>query len=298
MKQLGYIPPMTKGLTDDRGYVIPLVEMLEDVGVESVWTVEHVIMAENYEPLYPYSDDGQAPTAPDTLMPDPLEWHAFAAARTERINLGTAVVVASQHSAAILAKRVATLDALSGGRVRLGVGIGWQREEYEAVGVPYRDRGRRLDETIEAMRTLWRDDVASYQGRHVRFEGVHMDARPANGESVPILIGGSSEHAARRAGRLGDGWYPYVISPQDFAAGVETLEAAAAEAGRDASQIELTIWPGSFDFTRTFDVDLVRAYTDGGASRVVISSGESQTTDIGKQRDFIRRYQDEVLAKL
>ncbi|MBW2495904.1 MAG: LLM class F420-dependent oxidoreductase [Deltaproteobacteria bacterium] len=298
MKQLGYIPPMTKGLTDDRGYVIPLVEMLEDVGVESVWTVEHVIMAENYEPLYPYSDDGQAPTAPDTLMPDPLEWHAFAAARTERINLGTAVVIASQHSAAILAKRVATLDALSGGRVRLGVGIGWQREEYAAVGVPYRDRGRRLDETIEAMRVLWRDDVASYRGRHVRFENVHMDARPANGESVPILIGGSSEHAARRAGRLGDGWYPYVISPQDFVAGVETLEAAAAEAGRDASQIELTIWPGSYDFTRTFDVDLVRAYTDGGAARVVISSGESQTVDIGQQRDFIRRYQDEVLAKL
>ena len=110
--QLGYIPPMTKGVTDNREYVIPFVEMLEAQGIESVWTVEHVIMAENYEPLYPYSSDGMAPTAPDTLMPDPLEWHAFTAARTERINLGTAVVIASQHSAAILAKRVATLDAL------------------------------------------------------------------------------------------------------------------------------------------------------------------------------------------
>ena len=202
---LGYIPPMTKGITDDPAYVIPLVEMLEEEGIESIWTVEHVIMADQYEPLYPYSEDGKAPTAPDTLMPDPLEWLAFAAARTEKLRLGTAVVIASQHSAAILAKRVATLDALSQGRVRLGVGIGWQREEYEAIGVPYRDRGRRLDETIEAMRTLWREDFATYQGKHVAFENVHMDAKPANGETVPILIGGSSEFAARRAGRLGDG---------------------------------------------------------------------------------------------
>ncbi|MFK7896221.1 MAG: LLM class F420-dependent oxidoreductase [Myxococcota bacterium] len=296
--KLGYIPPMTKGITDDRAYVIPFVEMLEEQGVESVWTVEHVIMAENYEPLYPYSADGKAPTAPDTLMPDPLEWHAFAAARTERINLGTAVLIASQHSAAILAKRVATLDALSGGRLRLGVGIGWQREEYEAIGVPYRDRGRRLDETIEAMRVLWREDVATYHGKHVQFENVHMDARPANPEGVPILIGGSSDFAARRAGRLGDGWYPYVISPEDFAKGVETIAASAKEADRDASKVELSIWPASFDFTKTFDLEFVKAYTDAGARRIMVSNMEAQTVDIAEQRDWIRRYQDEILSKL
>ena len=296
--KLGYIPPMTKGLTDDAGYVIPLVEMLDQNGIESVWTVEHVIMAEHYEPLYPYSADGMAPTAPDTLMPDPLEWLAFAAARTDKLNLCTAVIVASQHSAAILAKRVATLDALSGGRVRLGVGIGWQREEYEAIGVPYRDRGRRLDETIESMRVLWREQFATFHGKHVNFENVHMDAKPANGVEVPILIGGSSEVAARRAGRLGNGWYPYVISPEDFEKGVETIASAAHEAERDPSQVELTIWPASYDFTRTFDHDFVKRYTDAGAERVVISQGESQTTDIAGQRDFIRRYQDEVLARL
>ncbi len=295
---LGYIPPMTKGITDDPAYVIPLVEMLEDEGIESIWTVEHVIMADQYEPLYPYSDDGRAPTVPETLMPDPLEWLAFAAARTEKLRLGTAVVIASQHSAAILAKRVATLDALSRGRVRLGVGIGWQREEYEAIGVPYRDRGRRLDETIEAMRTLWREEFATYQGKHVSFEKVHMDARPANGESVPILIGGSSEFAARRAGRIGDGWYPYVISPEAFVEGVETIARTASDVGRDPSEIELSIWPASFDFTRTMDVPFVRSYVDAGASRVMISQGEAQAVDLEGQRGFIRRYQDEVLAKL
>lgn len=296
--KLGYIPPMTKSVTLDRDYVIRLVEMLEAQGVESVWTVEHVVMAKQYEPLYPYSKDGMAPTAPDTLMPDPLEWHAFAAARTDRINLGTSVVVASQHSAAILAKRVATLDALSGGRVRLGVGIGWQREEYHACGVPYRDRGRRLDETIEAMRVLWREEWATYHGKHVDFEDVHMDAKPFRKEGVPILIGGSTEVAARRAGRLGDGWYPYVISPEDFGKGVETIRQTARAAGRDPGAIELTIWPASFDFTKTFDLAFVKAYADRGARRVVISQGESMTTDIAGQRDFIRRYQDEILAKL
>lgn len=296
--QLGYIPPMTKGLTLDRGYVIRLVEMLEEQNVESVWTVEHVVMAKNYDPLYPYSQDGMAPTAPDTLMPDPLEWLAFAAARTDRIHLGTSVVVASQHSAAILAKRVATLDALSGGRLRLGVGIGWQREEYRACGVPYRDRGRRLDETIEAMRILWRDEWATYRGKHVDFENVHMDTKPFRAEGVPILIGGSTEVAAQRAGRLGDGWYPYVISPEDFGRGVETVRATAKAGGRDPGQIGITIWPASFDFMKTFDLAFVKSYVDRGADRVVISQGESMTTDIQGQRDFIRRYQDQVVAKL
>ncbi len=296
--KLGYIPPMTKGLTLDRDYVIRLAEMLEGQGVESLWTVEHVVMARNYDPLYPYSKDGMAPTAPDTLMPDPLEWHAFVAARTDRILLGTSVVIASQHSAAILAKRVATLDALSGGRVRLGVGIGWQREEYEAVGVPYRDRGRRLDETIEAMRILWRDEWATYHGKHVNFENVHMDTKPFHPDGVPILIGGSTDVAARRAGRLGDGWYPYVISPEDFGTGVATIREVAKAAGRDPGRIEITVWPASFDFTKTFDLPFVKSYVDRGAERLVVSQGESMTTDIQGQRDFVRRYQDQVVAKL
>lgn len=296
--KLGYIPVMTRDLTTRADYVIPLVEMLEECEVESVWTVEHVVMAQDYEPLYPYSDDGRAPTSEDTLMPDPLEWLAFAAARTERIRLATAVVVASQHSAAILAKRVATLDALSGGRVTLGVGLGWQKEEYEAIGVPYRDRGRRLDECIEAMRVLWQDGPSTYQGRHVRFENVVCDTKPANGTSVPIVIGGSSEYAARRAGRLGDGFYPYVISPEDYATRIETIHRVARDAGRDPSKIELSVWPGSYDFSRGFDLDLVRSYRDLGVSRTVVAAMEGGDVSIAAQREFILRYREQVLDKL
>jgi probable F420-dependent oxidoreductase len=296
--KLGYLPPMTKGFTTNPRYMIPLVEMLEDEGIESIWGVEHVIMAEDYEPLYPYSEDGRAPTAPDTQMPDPLEWLSFIAARTTKLRLGTSVLIASQHNAVVLAKRVATLDALSAGRFSLGVGIGWQREEYEAVGVAYRDRGRRLDECIDAMRVLWEEDVASFEGRHFRFDKIHLDTRPAQAGGVPILIGGSSEFAARRAGVRGDGFYPYVISPEDYASRIETMRAAALEVGRDPDRLELSVWPGSYDFSRTFDIDLVREYREIGVHRVVVSTVESQSLDIEVQRDFLRRYQDEILAKL
>lgn len=298
--KLGFIPPMEKSLITSGDWVARLVELLESCEVESVWGVEHVIVAEDYEPLYPYSADGRMPGSPtgSIVMPDPLEWLSFAAARSSRLRLGTSVIVASQHSAAILAKRVATLDALSGGRLLLGVGIGWQKEEYAAIGVPYRDRGRRLDECIEAMRVLWEEGPSTYQGRHVRFERVHCDAKPAQAGGVPILIGGSTDHAARRAGRLGNGWYPYVISPEDTAERIKTLRKTAQEHGRNPDAIELTIWPGSYDFSRTFDLDFVKQYADQGVSRLIISAMEGQVAQLDDVRRLVESYQEKVIAKL
>jgi len=235
---------------------------------------------------------------PDTVMPDPLEWLAFVAAGTSRLRLGTSVVIASQHSAAILAKRVATLDALSRGRVLLGVGIGWQKEEYAAIGVPYRDRGRRLDETIEAMRALWAPGLASYRGRHVRFEKVVCDAKPAQAGGVPILIGGSSRAAAERAGRLGNGFFPYVISPEDLAARLAELRAAARAAGRDPAAIEITVWPASWRFDATFDLDLVRRYAECGVSRLIVSAQEARGVAMDDFRRLVHDYREQVIEKL
>jgi probable F420-dependent oxidoreductase len=298
--KLGFIPPMEKSLITSGEFVAELVEVLESCEVESVWGVEHVIVAEDYEPLYPYSTDGHMPAPPDgdLAMPDPLEWLSFAAALSTRLRLGTGVMVASEHSAAILAKRVATLDALSGGRMMLGVGIGWQKEEYAAIGVPYSDRGRRLDECIEAMRALWAEGPSSYRGKHVNFERVHCDVKPAQAGGVPILIGGSTDHAARRAGRLGNGWYPYVISPEDMALRVKTLRKTAQENGRNPDEIELTLWPGSYDASRSFDLDFVRRYTDQGVSRLMLSAMEGQVAQIPDVRRLVESYQEKVIAKL
>ncbi len=295
---LGLMPVFDRSTITNRDWVTAFLRMAEENEVESVWAVEHVVMGVDYDPLYLYSEDGRAPAGPTTVMPDPLEWLAFAAAVTDRVRLGTSVIVASQHSAAILAKRVATLDALSGGRVRLGVGIGWQKEEYAAIGVPYRDRGRRLDECIAGMRALWAEGPAKYEGKYVQFDGVVCDTKPARPGGVPILVGGSSSFAARRAGRLGDGFLPYAISPEELGERVHEMRAVATENGRDSDAIEVSIAPGAYAPAPTIDLDLARRYADAGASRLILNAQECGSMEVEDIRRFVGTFQERVLTRL
>jgi hypothetical protein len=145
---------------------------------------------------------------------------------------------------------------------------------------------------------LWADGPSTYHGKYVQFERVHCDTKPAQAGGVPILIGGSTDFAARRAGRLGNGWYPYVISPEDMAARIETLRKTAQEHDRNPDEIELSVWPGSYDFTRGFDLDFVKQYADLGVSRVVLSAMEGQATELDDVRRLIESYQEKVLTKL
>ena len=177
------------------------------------------------------------------------------------------MVVAPLHSPAVLAKRVATIDNLSGGRVILGLGIGWQREEYEAVGVPFRQRGARLEEGIGAMRALWTDAPATFHGEHVNFDRVYSSPQPVRG-TVPIVLGGNSAPALERAARIADGWYPYTIAPDEFETSAARLRELAIAAGRDPDEIEITVWPGSFDMPRERDLEFVRRYVAAGATRL------------------------------
>jgi probable F420-dependent oxidoreductase len=271
-------------------------DILESEGVESVWAVEHVVVAASYEPTYPYSPDGRMASAPGLVpMPDPLEVLAHLAATTERLMLGTCVVIAPLHSPAVLAKRVATLDLLSGGRFLLGLGIGWQREEYAAVGVPFERRGERLEECIDAMRALWKDDRATYEGRTVTFRDVHLTVRPTAGQ-VPILLGGNSEPVIRRAGRMADGWFPYTIGPDELARGADVLRRSAEAAGRSAADIEITVWPGSADPDRELDATWLRRYLQAGATRIVTRPQVTKPADLGRLAEQIRRFRS-VLAE-
>src|SRR5437588_175967 len=177
--KLAVMAPIADGLITSGSFLQEFAGTLEEAGVESMWTVEHVVVAEHYDPKYPYSQDGQMPSGDLVVpIPDPLDLLAYIAGATTTLKLGTAVVVAPLHSPAILAKRAATIDILSAGRLLLGLGIGWQREEYAAVGVPFQERGRRLDECVEAMQTLWADAPATYHGRHVSFDRVFCEPRP------------------------------------------------------------------------------------------------------------------------
>ena len=296
--KLGVLFPFVDGLVTSGGFLRDFLGTIEEAGAESVWSVEHVVVAEDYEANYPYSADGRMPSAPGAVpMPDPLELLAFAAAATERLMLGTCVVVAPLHSPAILAKRAATVDVLSGGRMLLGLGIGWQREEYAAVGVPFTGRGQRLEECVAAMRALWAGGPASYQGRYVTFDRVHLTPSPTRG-AVPIVLGGNSEPAVRRAGRLAEGWFPYTLGPADFAGRADLLRAAARDAGRSEEAVEMTAWPGSSDPRRERDPDWVRGYVEAGASRLVILPRIRRPGQLASVGEQLASYHHDVLSQL
>lgn len=216
-----------------------LATLAEAAGFESLWTVEHVVFPDAYTSRYPYGRDGKMPAKASTPMPDPLVWLTWVAARTTHIRLGTGILVLPQRNPVVLAKEVATLDALSGGRVELGIGVGWLREEFDALGVPWPDRGARTDEYVGVLRELWAHDHAAFAGAYASFADVSCNPKPVHGH-VPITVGGHSEAAARRAGRLGDGFFPAKGSPGRLAELFAVVRDAATAAGRDPDAIELS----------------------------------------------------------
>ena len=213
-------------------------------GFESLWGGEHVIMPTSIESPYPYTEDGKIPAEPETPIPDPLIWLAFAAAAAPGLRLGTCILIVPQRNPLILAKELATLDRLSGGRVELGLGVGWMKEEFDALGVPWERRGARNDEYIEAMRALWAGPHAEYHGEFVDFAPATCSPRPIQ-ERIPVLVGGDSEAAISRAVRLADGYFPGEGDIDRLAALIERLRVAAEKAGRDPSDIEVNAMFGA-----------------------------------------------------
>src|SRR3984957_6790435 len=221
----------------DPARAVELVQAAEATGFESAWTVEHTVIPKGYQSAYPYSDDGRLPGGDgDFVLPDPQIWMAYVAARTSTIRLATGILILPQHNPVICAKQVATLDHMSGGRVILGIGVGWLREEFDALGVPFAERGARTEEYMHALRALWSMDAPTYEGRFVRFHNAYMRPKPVNG-TVPIIIGGHSKAAASRAGRLADGFFPARGASPEL---LTIVRSAAEAAGRDPKSIEIT----------------------------------------------------------
>jgi probable F420-dependent oxidoreductase len=222
------------------------------------------VIPSTIESRYPETPDGSLPFPAGTPIPDPLVWLAFVAGSAPSLRLGTAVLVLPQRNPLTTAKEAATLDAMSQGRVILGVGVGWLREEFDALGVPFAQRGRRMDEAIEVMRGLWSQEEFGFQGRDYHFAPVHSAPKPAS-STVPIHIGGYSEPAAERAGRLGDGFFPGTSDPEGLARLVSVARQAAEAVGRNPEALEVTA-RGSDDH------DHLRALRRAGADRVVVSA--------------------------
>lgn len=215
---------------------VALATGAEAAGMESLWTAEHALWPDDYQSAYPYAETAKMPGPPDTSLPDPFIWLAWCAAHTRELRLATGIAIVPHRHPALMAKEAATLDYLSQGRVILGVGVGWLREEFDALGVPFAGRGRRTEEYIEVMRQLWAADSVTHKGEFVRFARMNSNPKPVR-STVPVVVGGHSRAAAERAGRLGDGFAPL---GGDIPELIDIMRQTAADVGRDANAIEIT----------------------------------------------------------
>ncbi|HEY8215866.1 MAG TPA: LLM class F420-dependent oxidoreductase [Acidimicrobiia bacterium] len=279
--QLGVMPPPHRGFLSTPETIQAYALAAEDAGFESIWVFEHMVIPAGYGSRYPYSPEGRL-SIDDEDIPDPLALLAYLAGVTRRILLGTGVLILPQRSPVVCAKECATVDALSRGRLRLGIGVGWLREEAEAVGTSFDDRGARTDEAIEVMRLLWREREATFEGTFTRLTRAMSNPKPARPCGIPILVGGHSRAAARRAGRTGDGWFPIGLRGDDFAARRDDMRAAALEAGRDPDSIEIS-------YSGPAKGSVVARYAAEGVRRWIVPVWGETLDDCRRELDRVAR---------
>lgn len=210
-------------------------------GFATLWAGEHVVLVDEPASRYPYSDDGRIAVPADADWLDPLIALGYAAAVTDTIGLATGVLLLPEHNPVLAAKQAATLDVLSAGRFTLGVGVGWSAEEFAALGVPFAGRGRRTEEYLAAMRMLWTEDVADFAGEYVAFRSVRVNPKPVRGRRLPVVMGGNSDTALRRAAVLCDGWYGFNLSAAEAVERASTLSALCARHGRPVEELTMAV---------------------------------------------------------
>jgi probable F420-dependent oxidoreductase len=235
----------------------------ERLGFSTLWAPEHVVMLAEFASQYPYSA-GEFPMPIETPIGDPFTTLTYAAALTSKIRLATGICLVPEHNPLALAKTVATLDRLSGGRFILGTGIGWLEEEFDAIGVPWERRAHRTREYIEAMRLLWSGDKASYSGEFVNFHGAVSYPKPANNHRVPVWFGGESGPALRRVAEYGDGWIGFNLTPDEAAPKIKRIEELLKACGRKRSDLEIAVSP----YMKPMTADDLKRYRDLGVDEV------------------------------
>ncbi len=262
----------------------------EELGFESLWIPEHIILPVKYRSPYPYSKDGRLPAPADVPLHDPLLALAYVAAITTRIKLATGIYVVPVRNAITTAKAVASLDVLSGGRFIFGVGIGWLEEEFEAVGMNFKDRALRTREYLELMKALWLESDPVYRGRTVSIEGFKFMPKPVQRPHPPIVFGGNTEPSLKRAAKLADGWYGIAGSIDSLRADIAKLREHERALGRK-TPLELT---ASLRLGSPLTVDHVKRVADLGVERVLIGAGPATRDAL----EGIERFAGDVMARL
>lgn len=223
-------------------YMAEAAQLVEEMGFACFWVPEHVMFFPEYASRYPYSDDGRIAGDPRSLL-DPFSALTWVAAHTSTIRLATGICLVPQRNPVYTAKVVADLDYLSNGRFELGVGIGWLKEEFEALGVPWEDRGNRTMECLAVMKTLWCDEVSGFEGKYYNIKAAYQNPKPVQKPHPPIIFGGESDAALRRVAQVGQGWYGFNLTPDTLASRLEFLEAEMTRNGRSMDELRLYASP-------------------------------------------------------
>jgi len=257
----------------------------EDAGLDSIWMGEHVVLFDRTEFPYPGSRDGKLPVPRGSGMLDTVATFGFLASVTKTIRFGTGITLISQRNPVYTAKEFTTLDWLSGGRIDFGIGVGWCKEEVLASGYGWEDRGARSDEFLELVTRLWTQPVANYHGKHFQLADCRLDPKPIQKPHLPILVGGHSNAALRRAARYGSGWYGFAIGPEQTVEVLTRLDKALAAEGRTRAGFEIVITPPY----RVGD-DMLRTFADLGIDRVVPQLGSQKPEAVADRLKELERF--------
>jgi len=266
-------------------YIAESARYLEDMGFHSIWVPEHVMFFPDYVSEYPYTEQGKIPGDPEGVL-DPFTALTFVAAHTKTLRLGTGICLVPQRQPVYTAKMVADLDYLSGGRVDFGVGIGWLKEEFENLQVPWAGRGKRCVEYLEVMQTLWQPEPTRYQGEEYTLEPCFFNPKPVQTPHPPIFFGGESEPALKRVASHGQGWYGYDMDPATVVERLNRLDQLLAEEERSRAEIAVYVGPNKHPVTP----ETVAAYADAGVQQLNVGVG-------GRDLDGFRR-RAEKMAKI
>ncbi|HEX4216879.1 MAG TPA: LLM class F420-dependent oxidoreductase [Acidimicrobiales bacterium] len=261
----------------DPAVIEAVARAAELAGFSTLWSGEHVVMVDRPDSPYPYSLDGKIAVPSDADWLDPLVALAFVSAVTSRIRIATGILLLPQHNPVLVAKQAASLDVLSRGRFVLGIGVGWSSEEFAALGVPFSGRARRTEEFVEAMRVLWGEEVASFEGEFVRFHEVRSYPKPVRGRRLPVFVGGNSDKALDRVVAYGDGWYGFNLSRDEATERVAALSSRCLGAGRDPATVEIAV---SLRDGSPEDVEVLAAL--GVTELVVVDSPPVHPGDAGR----------------
>jgi len=262
--------------------MIEIAQHAEAAGIESLWTFEHVIVPIDYASKYPYHRSGKMPITPETWFVDPLISLAHVAAATKTIRLGTGVNIFPQTNPLLFAKQAASIDALSGGRLTLGLGIGWLAEEYQALGTPFERRGARFDDYLEAVKKVWSGEVVEHESEFLSWHGFKSYPTPVQKPHPPILIGGTTTKTLQRVVNAAQGWYAPSDSQRELTKKIAELKELSAQAERPFGSIDITM-----NWRIAKRPDALPELEDLGITRAIVLLGASGESDPRKAIDLI-----------